>query len=81
MGITMTENAALHVRKYLESRGHGEGLRLGVKTSGCSGMAYVLEVYDILQDEDVVFENHGVNIAVDPKSLVYLDGLYPRRPE
>lgn len=74
MGITMTENAARHVRKYLQSRGHGEGLRLGVKTSGCSGMAYVLEVYDAPQDEDIVFEAHGVNIAVDPKSLVYLDG-------
>lgn len=74
MGITMTETAALHVRKFLENRGQGAGLRLGVKTSGCSGMAYVLEVYDVLQDEDVVFKVHGVNIAVDPKSLVYLDG-------
>ena len=74
MGITMSEAAARHVRKYLEQRGSGEGLRLGVKTSGCSGMAYVLEVYDCLEPEDVVFEEHGIKIAVDPKSLVYLDG-------
>jgi iron-sulfur cluster assembly protein len=70
----MTENAARHVKKYLDNRGHGEGMRLGVKTTGCSGMAYVLEVYDELKPEDIVFEDHGVNIAVDPKSLVYLDG-------
>ncbi len=74
MGITVTENAAKHVRNYLASRGSGQGLRLGVKTSGCSGMAYVLEVYDDLQTDDIVFQEHGVNIAVDPKSLVYLDG-------
>lgn len=70
----MTEKAAQHVRTYLDSRGHGAGMRLGVKTTGCSGMAYVLEVYDDLQPEDVVFENYGINIAVDPKSLLYLDG-------
>ena len=70
----MTEKAARHVRQYLDQRGHGEGMRLGVRTSGCSGMAYVLEVYDELQPDDIVFVEHGVNIAVDPKSLVYLDG-------
>lgn len=70
----MTENAAGHVKSYLASRGHGEGLRLGVKTSGCSGMAYVMEVYDKAEPEDRVFEDHGVKIVVDPKSLVYLDG-------
>ena len=70
----MTENAARHVKNYLDNRGHGKGMRLGVKTTGCSGMAYVLEVYDELQPEDIVFEDHGVNIAVDPKSLLYLDG-------
>jgi len=74
VGITLTETAAQHVRKYLASRGGGQGLRLGVKTSGCSGMAYVLEVYDDVHDGDVLFEEYGVNIAVDPKSLVYLDG-------
>lgn len=70
----MTENAASHVRNYLAGRGSGEGLRLGVKTSGCSGMAYVLEVYDHAEPEDQIFEDHGIKIAVDPKSLVYLDG-------
>ena len=70
----MSEAAARHVKRYLEQRGAGEGLRLGVKTSGCSGMAYVLEVYDRPEPGDVVFEEHGVKIAVDPKSLVYLDG-------
>ena len=74
MGITMTENAALHVRKYLESRGHGEGLRLGVKTSGCSGMAYTMEFADEFQPDDLRFESNGVTVIIDPKSLVYLDG-------
>ena len=72
--ITLTENAARHVKQYLEQRGHGEGMRLGVRTSGCSGMAYVLEVFDELQAEDIVYEDHGVKVAIDPKSLVYLDG-------
>ena len=74
MAITLTERAAQRVKDFLANRGSGEGLRLGVKTTGCSGMAYVLEVYDCLEPEDVVFEEHGIKIAVDPKSLVYLDG-------
>ena len=74
MGITLTESAAQHVKTFLASRGQGAGLRLGVKTSGCSGMAYVLEVYDTAQPEDIVFNEHGVNVAIDPKSLLYLDG-------
>ena len=55
-------------------RGKGIGIRLGVKTSGCSGMAYVLEYVDQLEEEDSVFEFDGVKVVVDPKSLVYLDG-------
>lgn len=74
MTITVTENAARHVKKYIDSRGSGVGLRLGVKTMGCSGMAYVLEVYDELLPDDVVFEGHGVKVVVDPKSMVYLNG-------
>ena len=70
----MSAAAARHVKQYLEQRGAGEGLRLGVRTSGCSGMAYVLEVYDQADADDIVFEDQGVKIAVDPKSLVYLDG-------
>ena len=59
---------------FLASRGKGEGLRLGVKTTGCSGMAYVLEFVDAVEDDDKVFESNGVRIIIDPKSLLYLDG-------
>jgi len=74
MGVTLTEKAADHVKKFLASRGKGAGLRLGVKTSGCSGMAYVLEFADDIEPEDEVFEDHGVKVIVDSKSLLYLDG-------
>ena len=74
MAITMTDSAAERVQNFLESRGSGVGLRLGVKTSGCSGMAYVLEFVDEVDDQDQVFESHGVKIIVDPKSLLYIDG-------
>ena len=74
MGITLTEPAAKHVKAYLENRGKGVGLRLGVRTSGCSGMAYVLEFADEINEEDQVFEDHGVKVIVDPKSMIYLDG-------
>jgi len=75
MGISLTETAAAHVRKSLEKRGKGEGLRLGVRTSGCSGKAYVLEFVDTIQPDEVVFESHGVKLIVDPKSLLFLDGM------
>ncbi|MGX9418852.1 iron-sulfur cluster assembly protein IscA [Vibrio sp. RC27] len=74
MGITLSEAAATRVRNFLDNRGKGFGLRLGVRTTGCSGMAYVLEFVDDVNEEDQVFEDHGVNVVVDPKSLVYLDG-------
>ncbi|MEJ2764297.1 iron-sulfur cluster assembly protein IscA [Photobacterium sp. MCCC 1A19761] len=74
MAITITEAAASRVATFLENRGKGIGLRLGVRTSGCSGMAYVLEFVDELNEEDQVFEQSGVKIIIDPKSLVYLDG-------
>lgn len=74
MAITMTEPAAKHVAAFLSNRGKGIGLRLGVKTSGCSGMAYVLEFVDVLNDDDQVFIDKGVKVIVDKKSLVYLDG-------
>jgi len=74
MGISLTETAADRVRTILANRGKGIGLRLGIKTSGCSGLAYVLEFVDELNPEDQVFEQHGVKIIVDAKSLVYLDG-------
>jgi len=72
--ITLTPNAAEHIRSFLTKRGKGEGIRIGVKTSGCSGMAYTLEFVDDIQPEDQVFEQDGVKVFVDPKSLVYLDG-------
>jgi len=74
MGITMTEAAADHVRRYLDNRGKGIGIRLGVRASGCSGMAYILEFADAFEPDDLVFEHRGVKVVVDPKSLFYLDG-------
>ena len=74
MAILMTEAAARHVSRYLSRRGKGIGVRLGVRTSGCSGLAYKLEYVDEAAPEDVVFENHGVKVLIDPKSLAYIDG-------
>jgi iron-sulfur cluster assembly protein len=74
MAVTLTAQAAEHIDKYLQKRGKGLGLRLGVRTTGCSGMAYKLEYVDDPQSEDQVFESHGVKVYVDPKSLSYLDG-------
>ncbi|MCW9012944.1 MAG: iron-sulfur cluster assembly protein IscA [Gammaproteobacteria bacterium] len=75
MALTITEQAADRVKAFLDNRGKGLGVRLGVKTSGCSGMAYVIEfVDDINEGEDEIFESNGVKIVVDKKSLVYIDG-------
>ena len=74
MSITLTERAAQHVQNYLAKRGKGIGLRFGVRTTGCSGMAYKLEFVDAANDEDQTFESKGVKVFVDPKSLVYIDG-------
>jgi iron-sulfur cluster assembly protein len=74
MAITLTEPAAERVKNFLENRGKGVGLRLGVKTMGCSGMGYVLEFVDEINADDEVFEDHGVKVIVDKKSLVYIDG-------
>ncbi|MDG2273389.1 MAG: iron-sulfur cluster assembly protein IscA [Halioglobus sp.] len=74
MSVSITESAAKHVAGQLASRGNGLGIRLGVRTSGCSGMAYVLEFVDEVQVEDQVFEDYGVKVFIDPKSMVYLDG-------
>ena len=72
--ITLTEKAAQHVQSYLARRGKGVGLRVGVRTSGCSGMAYKLEFADAANPEDLEFESHGVKVLVDPKSLQFIDG-------
>ncbi len=74
MAITLTQAAADRVKTFLANRGTGVGLRLGVRTSGCSGMAYVIEFADEVDANDNVFEEHGVKVLVDPKSLVYLEG-------
>lgn len=74
MSVTLTEAAAKHVQKYLARRGKGVGLRLGVKTSGCSGMAYKLKFADQVEPDDKVWESFGVKVLVDEKSLPYLDG-------
>ncbi|WP_455198866.1 iron-sulfur cluster assembly protein IscA [Kaarinaea lacus] len=74
MSITLTEAAAERVRSFLDNRGKGVGLRLGVKTSGCSGMAYILEFADEVDSSDEVFEDKGIQVLVDKKSLIYLDG-------
>lgn len=72
--ITLSESAAQHVSGFLAKRGKGIGIRVGVKTSGCSGMAYKLEFADAPEAEDVVFESHGLKVLVDPRSLPYLEG-------
>lgn len=74
MSVSLTESAANRVTSFLANRGKGVGLRLGVRTSGCSGMAYVLEFADVINKDDVVFEDHGVKVIIDGKSIVYLDG-------
>ncbi len=74
MSVTLSEAAANHVAKFIAKRGKGVGVRLGVKTTGCSGMAYKLEYADEESADDLVFESHGLKVLVDPKSLPYIDG-------
>lgn len=74
MSITLTEKAASRVKSFIEKRGKGVGLRLGVRTSGCSGLAYTLEFVDEVADDDNTFDSNGVTVVVDPKSLPMLDG-------
>lgn len=73
--ITLTELAADKVKKQLENRGTGLGVRISVKTTGCSGLSYVLEFVDTPRLEDMSFVSYGVHVFVDPKSLVYVDGV------
>jgi iron-sulfur cluster assembly protein len=75
MAVTVTPAAAQHISNHLAARGKGVGIRVAVRTSGCSGMAYVLEFVDEVETEDHLFEVvEGVNVVIDPKSLTYLDG-------
>jgi iron-sulfur cluster assembly protein len=72
--VSLTERAAAHIRNFLVKRGKGLGIKLGVRTSGCSGMAYKLEFADVEDPQDLKFEHHGVTVYIDPKSMSYLDG-------
>jgi len=73
--ITLTPLAAEKVKNHLIKRGKGEGVRVGVKTTGCSGLAYTLEFVDLKKEEDLTFESHNVKVFVDPKSIVYLNNM------
>ena len=74
MAISLTQSAAERVRSHLQARGHGEVLRLGVRKTGCSGFAYVIDYADDIKSGDLVFENLGVKVFVDPDSLTLIDG-------
>jgi iron-sulfur cluster assembly protein len=74
MAVTLSERAANHIRNFIAKRGKGIGIKLGVRTSGCSGMAYKLEFADASEADDLEFESFGVKVYVDPKSMAYLDG-------
>ncbi len=74
MAISLTESAAQRVSKHLEARGKGVGLRLGVTRTGCSGYSYVINFADSIEGDDVVFEDRGVKIVVDPEALRLIDG-------
>ncbi len=75
MSVSLTPAAADHVRKMLEKRGHGIGLRVGTKKSGCSGFAYVVDYADAVEPGDHLFEAHGVKLVVDSASLPHIDGM------
>jgi iron-sulfur cluster assembly protein len=74
MSISLTAAAADRVQSFLSRRGHGVGLRLSVKKTGCSGFAYVVNYADHVESNDVVFEDRGVKVVVDRDSLGYIDG-------
>lgn len=73
--IILTELAAKKIKEHLLKRGRGLGIRVGVKTTGCSGLAYVLEFVDHPTTDDMSFVSFGVHVFVDPKSLTYLEGV------
>ena len=73
--ISLTDQAAKKVKLQIQKRGQGKGIRIGVRTTGCSGLAYVLEYVDAVDEHDQLFESLGVNVYIDPKSLAYIQGL------
>ena len=74
MAISLTDTAAARVSNHLQARGKGIGLRLGVTRTGCSGYSYVINYADSIEADDVVFEDRGVKIVVDPEALQLIDG-------
>ena len=74
MSITLTESAAWQVTAYITERGEGVGLRLGVKRTGCSGFAYVVDVADHIDNDDVLVENRGIKIVVNSEHILLLEG-------
>ena len=74
MAISLTQPAADRVRNHLKARGKGIGLRLGIKKTGCNGFAYVVNYADSVEEDDIVFEDHGIKVVVDPTSLELIDG-------
>ena len=74
MAISLTDSAAKRVRSFLDKRGSGIGLRLGVTKSGCSGYSYVINYADTVAATDIVFEDKGITVVVDPEALALVDG-------
>ena len=74
MAISLTNSAATRVKNFLEKRGRGVGLRIGVRKSGCSGYAYTIDYADAIEADDVVFDRDGVKVIIDPESLSLIDG-------
>ena len=74
MAVSLTESAAQRVKSYLAKRGRGVGLRVGVKRTGCSGWAYTIDYADAVESDDVVFDEEGLKVIVDEKSLALIDG-------
>jgi iron-sulfur cluster assembly protein len=74
MAISLTESAASRVRSFLDARGNGVGLRLGVTKTGCSGYSYVINYADDIREDDIVFEDKGITVVVEPGALPLIDG-------
>lgn len=75
MSVRLTETAARHVAQMLEKRGHGMGLRIGTRKSGCTGFSYEIDYADTIGDDDQVYESHGVKVVVDGASLARINGM------
>ena len=74
--LTISDTAVAHIKNQLETRGSGIGIRFGVHTAGCNGLAYILEFVDVVDEHDELIKSDGIVVAVDPKSLVYLSGTH-----